>query len=109
MHELAITEEIVALVSERARGRKVTRVVLRIGKLSGVLPDAVRFCFAVCAVDTALEGAELTILEPPGTARCRACGAEVALDSPYGACACGAFDLVWLTGEELLIQEVELA
>lgn len=109
MHELAITQEVVALVSERTGGAKVRRVVLRIGKLSAVLPDAVQFCFEVCCEGTPLEGAALEIVETPGTARCRACGATVTLDRPYGMCTCGAFDLEWLTGEELLIQEVELA
>jgi hydrogenase nickel incorporation protein HypA/HybF len=108
MHELGITQEIVALVSERVQGRQVRRIVLRIGKLSAVLPDAVRFCFEVCAENTVLEGAELAILETPGTARCRTCGAEVTLLQPFGRCACGNSDLEWLTGEELMIQEVEL-
>jgi len=46
VHELAITESIVAGVAERVDGRRVTRVVLEIGRLSGVVPEAVCFCFA---------------------------------------------------------------
>jgi hydrogenase nickel incorporation protein HypA/HybF len=109
MHELGITQEIVALVCERVRGAKVTRVVVEIGKLSAVLPDAVRFCFDLCAEGTELEGAALEILEPPGRARCRACGGEVVLDRPLGQCICGSSDLEWLTGEELRVREVEIA
>jgi hydrogenase nickel incorporation protein HypA/HybF len=109
MHELGLTQEIVAIASERARGAKVRRVVLEIGKLSAVLPDAVRFCFDLCAEHTALEGATLEIVETPGRARCRACGTELLLDRPFGRCACGNSDLEWLAGDELRIRSLELA
>jgi hydrogenase nickel incorporation protein HypA/HybF len=109
MHELGITQEIVAIVTERSGGAKVTRVVLEIGKLSAVLPDAVRFCFDLCTEGTAAEGAALEIIETPGRARCRACGGEVVLDRPFGRCACGGSDLEWLAGAELRIKEMEVA
>jgi hydrogenase nickel incorporation protein HypA/HybF len=96
-------------VSERVRGEKVVRVVLEIGKLSAVLPDAVRFCFDLCAEGTPVEGAQLDIIETPGRARCRACAREFALERPFGQCDCGGTDLEWLSGEELKIREVELA
>ena len=47
MHELGITEELIDIVSRHAGTQKVHRVVLEIGKLSAVLPDAVRFCFDI--------------------------------------------------------------
>lgn len=109
MHELAVTQEIVALLSERAGERKVSRVVLEIGKLSLVLPDAVRFAFALCAEGTSVEGAALEILEPAGRGRCRPCGAEVPLEKPFGRCGCGSTDLEWIAGEELRIKEMEVA
>lgn len=108
MHELAITEEVVRIVGERAGARRVRRVVLEIGKLSSVLPDAVRFCFDLCAEGTPAEGAALEILEPPGLGRCRECGGEVALDRPFGRCACGSSDLEWVSGDELKIREMEV-
>ena len=108
MHELGITQEIVAIVSEHARGARVTRVVLEIGKLSAILPDAVRFCFDLCSAGTAVEGAQLEIVETPGRARCRECGAGVTLERPFGRCGCGCTDLEWLSGEELKIKEMEV-
>jgi hydrogenase nickel incorporation protein HypA/HybF len=42
------------------------RVRLEIGRLSSVMPEAIRFCFDVCARGTALEGAELEIVELAG-------------------------------------------
>jgi hydrogenase nickel incorporation protein HypA/HybF len=108
VHELGITQEVVAIAAESARGRKVLRVVLEIGTLSGVLPDAVRFCFEPCAEGTLVEGAALEIVETPGRARCKACGGEVPLERPFGQCGCGNTDLEWLAGDELRVRELEL-
>jgi hydrogenase nickel incorporation protein HypA/HybF len=66
MHELGISRNIVAIVSEAAKGRAVRRVTLEIGRHSGVMPHAVRFSFDVVAHGTVLEGAELEIRETPG-------------------------------------------
>ena len=108
MHELAITQEIVDLVCARAAGAKVKRVVVEIGKLSAVLPDAVRFCFGLCAEGTVAEGARLDILQPPGRARCRSCAAEIKLERVVGQCPCGSTDLDWLSGEELNVKAMEV-
>lgn len=108
MHELALTQDIVALCSERAEGARVLSVTLEIGRLSAVLPDAVRFCFDLCTEETALEGAELQILEIAGRARCEACGAEMGLQEPYGRCACGSTHLQVIAGQELRIKQMEV-
>ncbi|MBG1240668.1 hydrogenase maturation nickel metallochaperone HypA [Nostoc sp. NZL] len=108
MHELGITQNIVAIVTENAKGAKVQRVLLEIGKLSAIMPDAIRFCFDICTQGTVLEGAILEILEIPGLGRCRQCGAEIDLDKPFGICNCGSVQLDLITGEELKIKEIEI-
>lgn len=66
MHELGITQRIVAIVEEAAQGRRVVRVVLEVGELAGVMPDAITFCFDVLCQGTTLEGAALSIVEREG-------------------------------------------
>ena len=68
MHELAITESIVATVVERMPDTPVRRRAAGDRRLSGVVPDAVRFCFDLVTAGTTLEGAELEIDEPGGRA-----------------------------------------
>lgn len=109
MHELGITQEIVNIVSRHADGARVKRIVVEIGRLTAVLPDAVRFCFDLCSEGTVAEGATLQIVETPGRARCRDCGEELILDQPFGRCECGCSDLDWLAGEELRVMELEVA
>jgi hydrogenase nickel incorporation protein HypA/HybF len=109
VHELSITRNVVAIVSERAVGQRVTRVRLEIGRLSAVVPDAIRFCFDICAKGTPLEGAELEIVEIAGRGLCGACGTECVLAVPAGRCsACGALSLSVIAGEELKIKEMEV-
>ncbi len=108
MHELAIATAVVDACAERAAGARVLRVCVEIGQLSAVLPDALRFCFEVCAQDTAIEGAELEITEVPGRARCDACGEVVALAVPWGCCGCGGM-LRIIAGKELRVKEMEVA
>ena len=85
MHEMGITQSIVAIVAEQADGRKVKRVTLEIGKLAAVMPDAIRFCFDVVAQGSALDGAALDIIEIPGRARCLDCGSDVMLTEVFRA------------------------
>lgn len=108
MHEMSITQSIVDAIVEHAEGT-VTAVRLQVGKLSGVLPDAVRFCFDVAAVGTVAEGARLEITEPAGRARCRLCAAKFELDDPIVLCACGSADVEVFSGRELVIQSLEVA
>jgi hydrogenase nickel incorporation protein HypA/HybF len=108
MHELALTCAIVESAEEAATGRRVLRVTLDIGRLSGVMTEAIRFCFDEVANGTAVEGAVLDIREIEGRARCRHCGAEFVTPDLYTACACGAFDIERLHGEELTINSIEL-
>ena len=109
MHELGIAQEIVEIACGQSHGARVKRIVVQIGKLSAVLPEAVRFCFDLCTEGTSAAGAELEIIEPTGVARCRMCDGQVLLDRPFGQCPCGSTDLEWLSGEELKIQMVEVA
>jgi hydrogenase nickel incorporation protein HypA/HybF len=108
MHELAITQGIVDAVLERTGDRAVTTVRLRVGRLSGVVPDALRFCFELVAAGTALEGAQLEIDEPGGAAHCRACGADFALSDLVLLCGCGSADVEVLAGHELSVGSVEV-
>ena len=58
MHEMSITQSVVDICTQNAGGRRVTAVVLEIGELSGVVPDAIEFCFEACSKGTLLEGAK---------------------------------------------------
>lgn len=109
MHELSITENIVAIAQEAAQGRPVKKVTLEIGELTAVMPEAIRFCFDVCSQGTLLAGSELEIREIPGRGACRHCGANFPLEQPYGVCdRCDSYELDIIQGKELSIKEMEV-
>jgi len=108
MHELGIAQNIVEIAVPYANGGRIRRVTLEIGQLSAVLPDAIQFCFQIVAQGTPLEGASLQVIQVPGLANCRRCGATIPLEEPFGICSCGSTDLAIIQGNELTIKQLEL-
>ncbi|MGZ4426388.1 MAG: hydrogenase maturation nickel metallochaperone HypA/HybF [Nocardioidaceae bacterium] len=108
MHELSIAESVVEAIHERIGDARVARVRLRVGALSGVVPDALSFCFELATSGTPLEGAELVLVEQAGQAHCRSCGADFALPDLIALCACGSADVEIRAGRELQIVSVDL-
>jgi hydrogenase nickel incorporation protein HypA/HybF len=109
MHELAITESVVAAVVDKVPEAKITVVRLEIGALSGVVADSVRFCFDLVTEGTNLEGASLEITEPEARCLCRDCEQEFSPDGPIALCPCGGVDVAVLSGADLRILSVQLA
>jgi hydrogenase nickel incorporation protein HypA/HybF len=109
MHELSIADNIVEHCVEQANGARVVRVRLEIGRLSCVTPEALRFCFDVCAKDTIVEGAVLDIIAIHGRARCRSCGEDIEIGSFIDSCACGSRNLQIIAGEGLMLKDMEVA
>ncbi len=108
MHELSLATAVVGICAERAGGARILRVRVEVGRLAAVVPEALSFCFDVCAKGTAAEGAELEILQTPGHGVCENCGAKVELDSPVGRCDCGG-TLRIISGDELRVKDMEIA
>jgi hydrogenase nickel incorporation protein HypA/HybF len=103
MHELAITQSVVDAVCERAAGRQVQTIRVRVGALTAVVADSMRFCFDLIADGTPAEGARLEIEQPPGAGHCRGCGADFALTDLVLLCPCGSADVRITSGQELQI------
>jgi hydrogenase nickel incorporation protein HypA/HybF len=69
MHETHLIEPIIKGIAEHAQkegARRVTKVRLKVGALTGSKEDSFKETFAVLAKGTLLEGAELEITLFPG-------------------------------------------
>lgn len=112
MHEMSLAEGVLQVVEETAMREKAQRVkliVLEIGRLAAVEPEALRFCFAAVADGSVAHGAALEIIEVPGTGWCMACSATVAMEEIYGTCPhCGSHQLRANAGTEMRVREVEI-
>lgn len=113
MHEMSLTESVVEIALEELRkagGARVTAIVLDIGRLSAVEPDAMTFCFEAVSSGTAAEGAQLRIEMVDGAGWCLDCAKTVALAERFGACPeCGGYKVQMTAGDEMKIRELEIA
>ena len=114
MHEMGIALEIIDIVKASIPAdmpdAAVARVNLKVGKLSAIVPESLRFCFGVAVKDTQLDGADLNIEEVPVVIRCEACHQERIVTEPVFSCAaCGSGQVTLVSGKELDIVSIELA
>jgi len=112
MHELSLMEgvlEIIQASADKEGFAHVRRVILRIGALSGVEPEAMRFCFDSVVAGTLAEGAELEILEVPGLGLCQACGRTGAMETRFDPCPhCGRVQMQVTSGTEMRIEALDV-
>lgn len=113
MHELSLAEGLIEHVERATRdagAARVTALHLRIGALSGVDADALRFGFDVAARGTLLEGATLDLTLVPVVIYCPACAAAVELpDIQHFRCPrCGTPSADVRDGLDLTIETVEV-
>ena len=93
MHELSIAQSLVELIEDELIADRVTdsvtpavfhvgRVIIKVGVLSGVIPEALASAFPVAVSRSAIRGATLSIEEIPVTVFCQTCNARRELSSP---------------------------
>jgi hydrogenase nickel incorporation protein HypA/HybF len=97
-----------SLALEQAQQAGATRlhvVRLRIGALSGVVPEALEFAFEALASGTLAEGAKLAIDRVPARFWCATCAREFQADDMFSECP----DCHAPSGEIRAGREMELA
>lgn len=112
MHELSIALSILDVAEEVGRDRsgRVAAVHVRLGRLSGVVKEALASAFELAREGTELARAELVIEEVPLVIHCPACAADRAPDSAFELrCpACGALSNEIVSGRELEVHALEI-
>ena len=113
MHELGIAESALEVALDQARARRaarVRRIVIRVGALSGVDQEALRFALAAILPGTAAEGSVLQIDPVPATAYCPACGRDFSPDTDhcFECPTCGGLSTELRQGRELDLVQLEL-
>jgi len=112
MHEFSIMQSALNQALQEARlagAARVHEIRLRVGVLSGVVPDALRFAFEALTPGTPAEGAVLTIEEVPARFWCAPCGREFVSANLYAECpACGAPSGELRAGRELELSSMEV-
>jgi hydrogenase nickel incorporation protein HypA/HybF len=112
VHELSIVASIFDVLEEKARehgAARVLRVVLKVGRMSGVVPDLLESAFDIYKKGTLAEGARLEIVAVPIRTRCLECAGEALReDADFSCAACGSRRIEIVEGRELVVEQIEL-
>jgi len=113
VHELSIALSLldeIANVALREKATRVSRVRLRVGRMSGVARDALLFAWELARSDTVAAQAELLIEDVPLSVFCSRCQCErVTLEGGGLVCGiCGAPSPTVVAGRELKLVSVEV-
>jgi len=103
-------EELLRIAGEN-NAKKITKVKLKIGKMSGIVNDSLMFAFdAVKLEHPLLSSAELSIEEVPLVYKCTDCGNTFHAETGgFPSCpACKSYKLKIISGEEQHIENVEV-
>ena len=112
MHEYSIVQSLLDSCDGHVRqnnAKKVTKVVIKIGILSGVEPHLLNEAFEAFKQGTVCHEALLDINIQKVKVHCNKCLAESELEKNEFICPkCGSFDLKVLDGEEMYLMSLEL-
>ena len=112
MHELSICNALIDQVEQIARERNatsVTRIVLKVGPLSGVEARLLRHAYPLAAAGTVAADADLVIDTAAVVVRCSECDTESRVAANRLLCAaCGDFRTRVISGDEMILQTLEL-
>ena len=112
MHEVGLMQDALRIALDRARAEKAARILavrMRIGVLSGVVPDALSFAFECLSRGTPAEGGRLEIEDVPVACWCAACREEFPSPDLGFACpACGATAAGIRRGREIEVASIDL-
>ena len=112
MHELALTEGIIAIVEQEGKKSGFSRVLeitLKVGEFSGVIPECLREFFPIASKGTLAEGAALSITPVPAAFRCQSCGFEGPLPRHTACCPdCGGSAIRMVSGREFFVENLKV-
>ena len=112
MHELSVCQGLVKQLNQIAiehRATAVEKIYLQVGPLAGVEPALLQAAFPVASTNTLSEQAQMFIKTMPIRVRCRTCKEESETTLNNLSCsACGDWHTELISGDELLIERVEI-
>lgn len=113
MHEISVMQSAMEIALEHANAqnaRQIHRVKMRVGALSGVVPDSLEFAFDIVTQQTIAEGAKLEIEFVPALCRCTACGSEFEPKDFFYECPnCKSLAVELKQGKELELSYLEVS
>lgn len=112
MHEFSVVQSLLALIEDYAKensASSVTRVIVRIGVLSGIEPHLLRLAFDTFKEGTVAHEAELVMSVEKLRIRCLDCGGESEKEEINAICSiCGSLNTEITGGQDMLLESLEM-
>jgi hydrogenase nickel incorporation protein HypA/HybF len=99
----------IKIVEDFAKDKEVTKVVVKIGKMSGIEPYFLKESFDIFKEDTICKNAQMEIIEVDIKIKCFECGKESEIEGYDFHCPkCGSEKTKIIAGEEMHIEYIEV-
>ncbi len=112
MHEYSIVQALLTQCEDIAReneAESVTKVVVKIGKMSGVEPHLLAMAFDTFKEKTICDGADFVLNVQPLTIECNHCKTITELNKIYYKCPqCDSLDVTVIDGEDMFLMTLEM-
>jgi hydrogenase nickel incorporation protein HypA/HybF len=112
VHEVGIMQSVLDIAETQARQNGAVRILevrMRVGRMTGVVPEALDHAFTVLREGTMAAAAVLAVDYVPGVFWCATCAAEFESDDLVGGCpACKAPSFELRRGRELAVESLEV-
>ncbi len=112
MHELSITQSIlnIALSSaENAGAKKINGIKIKLGEMSGCVPQYIQEYFDIVSEGTIAHNAKLEFTSVPAMAKCLDCGKETRLIRFRFRCEhCKSQKIKIISGREFLVESIDI-
>lgn len=112
MHEYSIVQSLLETCEEHARANdasEITKVIVKIGVLSGVEPDLLETAFNTFKEQTVCHNAQFIMNIQKIEILCKSCNTKSILEKNEFSCpSCGGVDIEVLDGEEMYLMSLEM-
>ena len=112
MHEFSVVQSLMGLIEQNAmqnNAKSVSKVVVKIGKLSGIEPHLLKMAFDTFKEKTICENAQLEMIIQDVIAKCEDCNKEFIIKDNRFICPfCKGYNLQIIDGEDMYLLSLEL-
>ncbi len=112
MHEFSVVQSLMGLIEQNAmqnNAKSVSKVVIKIGKMSGIEPHLLKMAFDTFKEKTICENAQLEMIIQDVVAKCEDCGKEFIIENNRFICPfCEGYNLQIIDGEDMYLLSLEL-
>lgn len=112
MHEFSVVQSLLDLIEKHAlenKAKSVSKVVIKVGKMSGIEPHLLKIAFDTFKEKTICENAKLEMVIQDVIAKCEDCNKDFTIENNRFICPfCNSYNLQIVDGEDMYLMSLEL-